>query len=88
MAVVGLPNQLRVLRTLATLGRLEEAAVREEVGLPNGLGAKGRMLMVERVGMALADLVDTCPGRRAGERGEGRGGSRESRRRFLSVCLV
>lgn len=88
-AVVGLPSQLRVLRTLATLGLLEDAAVREDVGLPSGLGAKGTMLMVERVGIALADLVDTCPGRRAGERGEGKGGgSRESRRLFLSDCCL
>lgn len=61
--------------------------MRDEVGLPSGLGAKGRMLIVERVGIALADFVETWPGRRAGERGEGKGGSRECRRRFLSDCV-
>lgn len=57
------PTQLRWLRTLAALGRLEEArdeaAVLVAVGLPSGLGAKGTMLMVERVGIALRDLCDT-----------------------------
>ena len=66
MTAFGLPSQLRALRWLAVLGRLDEAAVLTEVGLPSGLGAKGRMLMVERVGMALADLCETWPGRRAG----------------------
>lgn len=74
---VVLPSQLRWLRTLAALGRREEAreeaAVLVAVGLPSGLGAKGTMLMVERVGIALADLVETCPGRRPGERGGFRG---------------
>lgn len=88
LAVVGLPNQLRVLRTLAALGRLEEVAVLDDVGLPSGLGANGTMLIVESVGMALADFVETWPGRRPGGRGGGRGGSRESRRRFLSGCVV
>jgi hypothetical protein len=58
-----LPTQLRWLRTLAALGRLEEAreeaAVLLAVGLPRGLGAKGTMFMVERVGIALRDLCDT-----------------------------
>jgi len=58
-----LPSQLRWLRTLAALGRLEEAledaAVLVAVGLPSGLGAKGTMLMVERVGIALVDLCET-----------------------------
>jgi hypothetical protein len=67
------PSQLRWLRTLAALGRLEEAleeaAVLVAVGLPSGLGAKGTMLMVDRVGMALADLCETWPGRRPVERG-------------------
>jgi hypothetical protein len=57
------PTQLRWLRTLAALGRLEEAreeaAVLLAVGLPSGLGAKGTMFMVERVGIALRDLCDT-----------------------------
>lgn len=90
--VVVLPSQLRWLRALAALGLLDEAlddaAVRLAVGLPNGLGANGTMLMVDRVGMALADLCETWPGRRPGERGGFRGGSCcESRRRFLSGCL-
>lgn len=87
-----LPIQLRWLRTLAALGRLEEArdeaAVFEAVGLPSGLGAKGTMLMVERVGIALRDLCETCPGRRGERGGFVEGGSRDSRRRFLSSCLT
>jgi len=86
-----LPIQLRWLRTLAALGRLEEAreeaAVFVAIGLPSGLGAKGTMLMVERVGIALKDLCETWPGRR-GERGGFEGVSRDSRRRFLSSCLT
>lgn len=91
LAVV-LPSQLRWLRALAALGLLDDAldevAVRVVVGLPSGLGANGMMLMVESVGIALADLCETCPGRRPGERGGFKGGSCESRRRFLSDCLV
>lgn len=88
---VDFPSQLRVLRPLAALGRLEDAredaAVLVVVGLPRGLGAKGTMLMVLSVGIAVKDLDETCPGRRAGERGGFNGVSRDSRRRFLSGWL-
>jgi len=84
VVAVDFPTQLRWLRTLrplAALGRLDEAredaAVLVAVGLPSGLGAKGTMLIVLSVGMALADLVETCPGRRPGERGGFNGGARE-----------
>ena len=71
--VVGRATQLF---ELAALGRREEAEV---LGLLTGLpirglavlGAYGWMLMVERVGIALADLCETCPGRRGGCRGGG-----------------
>jgi hypothetical protein len=92
VVAVDFPTQLRwlrMLRPLAALGRLEEAreeaAVLAAVGLPSGLGAKGTMLIVLRVGMALADLVETCPGRRPDER-DGFNGGREDLSGWLESC--
>lgn len=50
------------LRRLALLGR------RDLVGLARGLGIAGEKLTVDSVGIAEADLLETCPGPRGGGR--------------------